>query len=250
MSKDIHLTKFPRIPLLDFARGIALIAMAIFHFAFDLEMFGVVRRGFINQPEWVYFARGIAGSFLFMVGFSLFLANVHGTNWKLWGVRFAKIAGAAALITIATWFATPDTFIFFGILHSITFASVAGLLFVRFPWWLNIIIALGIYAMRFLARTPMLDDPLWWWTGLSAFTPNSSDYVPVFPWFAIVLLGIAAAQLATSKGAIEQLAKPKLDGTTSGILRFLGCNSLIFYLLHQPIIIGLLYSALWLFGRI
>ena len=117
------MNKAPRIELLDFARGVALIAMTIFHFGFDLELFGLKEPGYISQPHWKYFARSIASSFLFLAGFSLYLAHMSGIRWPNWRWRMAKILAAALVITVATYFATPGQYIFFGILHAIAFAS-------------------------------------------------------------------------------------------------------------------------------
>lgn len=239
-----------RILLLDWARGVAFVAMAIFHFAFDLQMFGVVAPDFTLQPEWKYFARSIASSFLFLVGFSAFLAHRNGIRWHGWWFRFAKIAGAALLVTIGTWVFIPNEFIFFGILHSIAAASLLVLLFLRMPWWMNIVLAFAVYGLRAWGRTDLLDAPVWWWTGLSQISPQSVDYVPVFPWFAPVLLGLAASQFAVKFGFIERLAVPALAGKTAAALRFVGRHSLVFYLLHQPVMIAILYSVLFLSGYI
>ncbi len=239
-----------RIELLDLARGIALIAMTIFHFGFDLELLGVKDAGYISQPHWKYFARAIASSFLFLTGFSLYLSHSHGIRWGSWKIRILKIIAAATLITIATYFATPDQFIFFGILHAIAFASVAGLLFIRAPWPLIVMVAMGIFALRYYGRTELLNAPYWYWTGLSAINPNSSDYVPVFPWFSAPLLGIAFAKLSTHMNWLEVFVKPKLEQPLSKAVKFLGRNSLVYYLLHQPIMIGILLALLWLSGNL
>ncbi len=239
-----------RIELLDFARGIALIAMTIFHFAFDLELFGVKEQGFISQPHWKYFARAIASSFLFLAGFSLYLAHSERIRWQSWKPRMIKIIAAALVITIATYFATPEQYIFFGILHSIAFASLAGLLFLRVPWFLIIIIAIGVFSLRYYGRTELLNAPYWFWTGLSAINPNSSDYVPVFPWFSAPLLGIAAAKLCEQMNWLNGLSKPQLEHRPARLLKFFGRNSLAYYLLHQPIMIGLLLAVLWISGNL
>ena len=120
-----------RVPAVDLARGIALIAMAIFHFAWDLENFGIARAGLTIEPQWKYFARSIASSFLMLVGISSWLAVHNGFSNKSFAKRMAMVGGAAAIITIATWFATPNAFIFFGILHNIALSSLLILLFIR-----------------------------------------------------------------------------------------------------------------------
>lgn len=239
-----------RIEVLDFARGVALISMTIFHFAFDLELFGIKEPGFISQDHWKYFARAIATSFLFLTGFSLYLAHGHAIRWRSWQIRMAKIVGAAILITIATYFATPDQYIFFGILHAIAFASLAGLLFFRIPWPLVVLIAIGVFALRYYGRTELLNAPIWFWTGLSATNPNSSDYVPVFPWFSAPLLGIAFAQLSEKMNWLDAFSKPKLEQGAARLVKFMGRNSLVYYLLHQPIMIGLLLALLWISGNL
>ena len=50
---------------LDAARTLAVVCMVIFHFTFDLALFGFIPADPMSQPFWYYFARMIAGSFLF-----------------------------------------------------------------------------------------------------------------------------------------------------------------------------------------
>lgn len=242
-------TKTPRIALLDMARGIALIAMAVFHFNFDLELSGLAKPGHIAQPHWVNFARVIAASFLMLVGFSLALSHINGIYWRGFRIRLAKVTIAALVITIATYFATPDMFIFFGILHEIALASLLGLLFLRLPWGAIAIIALFVLFMRDHLRTELLDAPIWWWSGLSQFIPRSSDYVPIFPWFGWVLMGISAAKLSAKRNWLSRLAKIQFDeplsiARISNFLQLLGRNSLLFYIAHQPIMLALIYVYL------
>ena len=231
-----------RVPAVDFARGIALIAMAIFHFAWDLENFGIARAGLTIEPQWKYFARSIASSFLVLVGVSSWLAHHNGFSKKSFAKRMAMVGGAAAIITIATWFATPNAFIFFGILHNIALSSLLILLFIRLPLALVIAAAILTFSAPYWAKTPMLDHPIWWWSGLSQLIPKANDYVPMFPWFGWVLTGLALARFFEKFSGWQKLAKHQLTSPPMKLLRFFGRHSLVFYLLHQPIMIGLIYA--------
>lgn len=241
---------FPRLPVIDVARGVALLAMTLFHFGWDLEMFGFAERGFASQPAMKWFARAIASSFLFLVGVSLVLAHANGLRLQPFLRRLALVAGAALLITIATWFATPDIYIFFGILHHIALASILALPFLRLTPLLTFAAALIVFVLALYGRSEVFNDPWWWWTGLNAFTPRSSDYVPLFPFFAAVLTGIATTKLALSMGLQERLSAIQANGPAGRMLRFIGRNSLAYYLLHQPVMISILFVVAWTAGRI
>lgn len=230
-----------RIDLVDLLRGVALIAMTLFHFGWDLEMFGFVERGFASQPAMIWFARCIASSFLFLVGFSLVLAHNPAIKWPSFLKRLVIVGGAAAVITIATYFATPDIFIFFGILHHIALASLFGLLFLRLPAIWSLFAAIGVLILFAYGRGAFFDAPWWWWSGLNAFLPRSSDYVPIFPFFAAVLLGISCAKWMKKYGSISALSTENLNGQPASLLKFIGRHSLIYYLVHQPVLITILY---------
>jgi uncharacterized membrane protein len=234
-----------RIEAIDIARAAALVAMAIYHFTWDLEHFGYAAPGLTEHGGWKLFARCIAASFLFLVGVSLVLANRERIRWHPFWKRFAMIAAAAAAITLVTWYATPDAFIFFGILHEIALASLLGLVFLRVPAVLSLVVAAGIIAAPHYLRSPFFDPAVWWWVGLSTIDPHSNDYVPVFPWLAPVLAGIACARLARRYGIFDTMAARE-PGRWSRPFTFAGRHSLAVYLLHQPILFG----SVWLFSQI
>ena len=236
--------RLPRIPLIDQLRGIALIAMAIYHFTWDLGFFGYIDPETATTGGWRLFARAIAGSFLFLAGFSLVLGHVQGFRPKPFLIRLGKIGLAAAIISVATWFAFPETFIFFGILHAIAAASLVGLLFVRLPVIVTLLAAAAAVAAPLYLRAPLFDHPALWWVGLSVNVPRSNDYVPLLPWLAPVLLGIAMARLFVGSSLPERLAG--FGGATKvwwkSLLEKAGRHSLAIYLLHQPLLIALVYG--------
>lgn len=238
-------TKGKRIDVLDLARGLALVAMAIYHFTWDLEFFGYVDPGMTAVGGWKLFARCIASSFLILVGISLVLAHGRGIRWKSFWRRLAMVAGAALAISVITWIALPGGFIFFGILHQIALASVLGLAFLRLPPLLTLIVAALVIAAPNYLRSAFFDHPALWWVGLSSANPPSNDYVPLFPWFGAVLVGIAAGKFASSSGLFAGLAEIRL-GKWSWPFNLAGRHSLAFYLIHQPVLI----SCVWLFSQV
>jgi uncharacterized membrane protein len=235
-----------RLPVIDLLRGLALLAMALYHFSWDLRFFRFVDWDLQNGVAWVAARYLIAGSFLALVGAGLVLWDIQGRNWQRWAVRLGKVALGAVVVTVATWFAMRDEFIFFGILHCIAVASVLGLLALRLPVLLNLVLGLGVIALPIVGRSTLFDPSWLLWLGLGTVVPHSNDYEPLFPWFGPVLLGIAMARLWL------RLRAPggKVDGGALGRpLRWAGRHSLGFYLLHQPILIGLLLVVGMALGR-
>lgn len=227
----------PRLEAIDLARGAALVAMAVYHFTWDLEFFGYLPAGMTAIGGWRLFARAIASSFLFLVGVSLFLAHANRVRWRKWLKRMAMVAVAAAAISLATLLATPGGFIFFGILHHIALASLVGLAFLRLPALVTLAAAVAAVAAPWWLRSHVFDHPALWWVGLSAQVPRSNDYVPLFPWIAAVLSGIAAARTAHATGLFARLEQLPLPRWTR-LVQAAGRHSLAVYLLHQPLLIS------------
>jgi uncharacterized membrane protein len=219
--------------------------MAIYHFTWDLEFFGYADQGMTAHGDWKLFARCIASSFLFLVGVGLVLGHGKGIRWPGFLTRLAMVAGAALAISVVTYFAVPDGFIFFGILHQIALASVLGLMFLRLPAAVTLATAAAVIAAPHVLRSPFFDHPLLWWVGLSSAIPHSNDYVPLFPWFGAVLAGMAAAKIGNATGLFNRLAEIA-PGKWSRPLVFAGRHSLAFYLIHQPVLI----ACVWLFSQV
>jgi len=234
-----------RIELVDCARGLALVAMAIYHFTWDLDFFGYIEPGSSVVGGWRIFARSIAISFLFIVGFSLFLANGTGFRRGPFFKRLALIVAAALAITAVTMLATPEAFIFFGILHHIALASVLGLAFLRLHWAIVIIAGAIAIALPQFIEGGIFNHQALWWTGFSTNVGPSTDYVPLFPLFGVVLFGIAAAQIARQTGLLNRMAELTWPDRLP-VLGWIGKHSLAFYLIHQPVLV----SLVWVFAQI
>ncbi len=241
MSSAPDLLPPARLLGLDVARTLAVVCMVIFHFTFDLALFGHIDPGTMSQPFWYYFARMIAGSFLFLSGISLWLAHGQGIRWPAFWRRWAMIAGAAALVTTASIWLVPGGPIWFGILHAIAATALIGLVALRLPWPLTLALAAVIFAAAWGPRFPAF-DPIWLvWTGLAETRPMMGDYVPLIPWAAPALAGIA-----TAKALRLDQWRGTAPGRLAHTLTFPGRHSLVIYLVHQPILFGLfaLYARL------
>ncbi|MGH6924057.1 MAG: DUF1624 domain-containing protein [Propylenella sp.] len=231
-----------RLPLIDAARGVALAAMIVYHFSWDLRYFGYITANVTEDFGWRLFARAIAASFLFIVGVSLVLASRGGFKRRRFLRRLGVIAAAAAAVTVATYFLFPDRFVFFGILHHIAVASVLGLAFVNAPIPVVGAAAVACFLVPPLLSGPTFDSPALNWLGLASYFPRTNDFVPLFPWFGVVLAGIVAARI----GPRFWPAGPPIatiDAWTPPPLVWVGRHSLVIYLLHQPILFGAVFLA-------
>jgi uncharacterized membrane protein len=224
---------------LDALRGAAIVWMAGFHFAFDLDHFGFIRQSFHTDPLWTVQRTCIVSLFLFCAGMGQAVALEQGQSWARFWRRWAQVAGCAALVSIGSWWMFPRSWISFGVLHGIA----VMLILVRWlaPWrsWLWPIGALAI-ALPLLWRDDVFNGPWLRWIGLVTRKPVTEDYVPVLPWLGVMLWGAAAAQglLARARGVLVGPI-PRAGAW----LALLGRWSLSFYMIHQPVLIGAL-SAL------
>ncbi len=232
-----------RIEALDVARGVALATMAVYHFSWDMKWFGFVDWPVDSHPAWRGFAMAIAGSFLFLVGIGLTLAHGKGLRPAAALRRIARIALAAAAISLATHVALGDQYVRFGILHAIAAGSLLALPFVRLPVAVTLAAAIAAALLPGLVALDFPGDAWFAWTGLVADPPLSVDYVPLLPWLAAILAGIAAARLAAAGGLPETLAAWPARGRAARIAALAGRHSLAVYLLHQPVLFGTLWLA-------
>lgn len=230
-----------RLPMIDTLRGIALIAMIIYHSSWNLDAFGFTQMGVLSASAWLGFARGIAGSFLLLTGISLVLADAsgHGARTKL--KRIGKVALAATLVSVATYVVFPDAFVYFGILHHIALAGLLAWPMLRLHWLVLVIFIAGII---FVHQTIALDfaNTRWFaWIGISRLVPPTNDYVPVIPWFAVVLSGVLSARLILARPNLQNYLAAQPQWSKPFI--WMGRHSLLIYLIHQPILFGLASAA-------
>ncbi|MGU3662849.1 DUF1624 domain-containing protein [Methylobacterium sp. A49B] len=237
-----------RLPIIDAARAAALVAMAAYHTLWDLGHLRLTEENYAGTPAGRSAAEVIAGSFLILVGVGLVLMNGRGVRMRPTLLRLARIGAAALAVTVGTWFTFPDAFVFFGVLHCIALSSVLGLPFLYLPIPVTALAATAVLAAPHFAQAPIFDAPPLLFLGLGTVTPRTNDYVPLFPWFGLVLVG-----LVLGRAALPALAGSRLGAwlPRSGIGRaatFAGRHSLAIYLIHQPVLLALLTGLVTVTG--
>lgn len=228
-----------RVGAVDALRGIALCMMFVYHLAFDLRFYRVFNGDFEHDPMWLGFRAIIVASFMTIVGVSIVLADRAGMSTARFMRRIGVIALAALAATLGSWLVFPSSFIYFGILHCIVLASLLA-----WPWRRLPMAAVGVGIAILVAgltwSSPWFDQRAWSWLGFVTHKPVTEDFVPLAPWSAAVFIGIALGH-----GLLRVQHRPigRLDAAP-GWLRWLGRHSLMVYLVHQPLFLGILWLLL------
>ena len=225
-----------RILWIDVIRGVSILAMITFHFAFDLMYFGFAKSDLIYQPDWRLFERMIAFSFLFIAGLSLFITHGSLINWNSFIKRYGVTAICAVLISTVTYVLFNGDMIRFGILHAISVSGLISLLLLKLNSFFLALLAVIIFLINLLIPQPVEGDYFWQWLIYTNETPHSLDYRPIIPWITPFILGMASYQLFKKWGLLE--TSNTIIYRELSILSWLGRNSLIIYLIHQPILFG------------
>ena len=237
---DAAPTKRPRLPVIDIARGVAIIAMVIYHFSWDLSFYRFIPVDVGFDPGWVAFARTILFAFMFLVGVGLVLGHGDGMRWRAFWKRWLFVAGGALLITLGTWFAFSDSFVYFGVLHAIALTSVLALPFLFTPVWLTGLVALATIGLHFAYADPLFNEKAFSWIGFWVVPPPTNDLVPVFPWLGVVLLGVVTMRLVRGTRLETSLATISPRNMMARALGWMGRWSLVIYLLHQPLLLAVI----------
>lgn len=147
-----------------------------------------------------------------------------------------------AAVSLATLLVLPETPVQFGVL---TFLGSAALLTIPLRPGLALSFALFLVPRDVnkgflgLAGVPLLYLPRNWYAntlsaGLGFPAPSfvSSDYFPLLPWLFLFWAGFYLYRLRPETPAVPDIRLPGIGA--------IGRHSLIVYLLHQPVIYGLL----------
>jgi uncharacterized membrane protein len=228
-----------RIWEIDFLRGLAIILMVGYHLLFDLGEFRGIKRflGFstdLSSVAWSAAQYFFAGLFVVLSGTSSTLSR---SNLR----RGLKLLAVSIAVTLATYIFDPASAVYFGILQCLAFAMlIYSVAFekagpIACAAWGALVLGLGAVlpvlkralAVRFDWLLPF---------GIHSPSFSSFDYFPLIPWLGVFLAGAALGKSVYA--AKRSLIPGRLPRT---FVNFAGRYSLLIYIVHQPVIMGVLY---------
>ena len=214
-----------RLTELDSLKALALVMMLVSNFVSDLSFFKImeVSRG----DPWWYLARTTASLFVCISGVSYYLANRQNASFRIVLKRTQRLLFWALVITIITYFFQPEAYIRFGVLHLLALASIVAFPFTKRP-------VLGILVGFSLFFLPLSSEPLSVWFGLRETGFFAVDYFPLNPWLGLFFISMAFAKYIYPEGkSLTSINWPEK-------WLWLGRNTLLIYVFHQPFLIAIL----------
>lgn len=213
-----------RIFLVDLIRSTAIYLMIFYHFFYDLYAINLYPTPIFTHWFWFGLPRLIVALFCLAMGYSLEFSHRNGFHKDQFLYRLGKLITGAMFISLITFIFEPHKWVYFGTLHLLATSSVVSLLFLKrqkLSLWFGLAL-----VIPFLLTGKSLP-----WFSL----PHPSmDYIPLFPWFGFVLLGMSSY----GRPSIQSFS---LSHPIWAKLAWPSKYSLRIYLLHQPIIYGSLY---------
>ena len=233
MKAGSEASKKNRIWEIDLIRFVAIFLMVTFHLVYDLNEFVGVSIEY-EFGFWYYVGAVSAILFIFISGIS---SGFSRNTFK----RGLKVLGFGMIITIVTYFFDSSQYIRFGILHFLGISMMLFPLLKKINNWLLFIIGLLVFIAGKYIETITLNTFLLLPFGFMYREFVSMDYYPLFPYASYFILGILCYKLFYCKRKSLFSFSFNVD-----LIQVIGKHSLIIYMLHQPIILGIIY----LFGLI
>jgi len=232
-----------RFELIDTLRGFAVVQMLVFHFCFLLREFDLGFDDFYYSPFWLNFRTLIVTQFLLIVGVSLKIATVGGIKKASYFGRLVQLFIYGAIVSLTTFLMEPDRVVIFGILQFIFVASILGLIFVKWSWQ-NLLIGGAMVLLALNYSNSQFNQVSLFWIGLMTRAPITLDYVPLLPWFGVVVIGIYLGQLVVSGDRFRLVRQWTNKDPVSKLLALIGRHSLNIYMAHVPVFFVFIYFFL------
>ena len=213
----------------DVLRAIAIVLMVLFHLVYDLKEFAGLNIDY-QAPLWFFIGKTSALLFIFISGLS--------SGFSSSPVRRGLIVlFYGMVITVVTYLFMKEEYVRFGILHFLGVTMILSPLIFRLSsrtlWGL-----VGSFALLgFWFKGQVLETSLFLPFGLMYDGFGSLDYYPLFPYLAVTILGVLAYRRFYARRT-ELLVPFRLNFE---LAKWLSRNSLGIYLIHQPIILLIIF---------
>ncbi len=233
-----------RIWEIDFLRGLSIILMVCYHLLFDLGEFVGIKKCLgwstdLSSVAWTVAQYFFAGLFVILSGISSTLSRSNAR-------RGLKLLAVSLVVSAATYIFDPSSTVYFGILQCLAFSIlIYGVGFekagpVACAVWGALVLGSTV-ALRMLMRGVEVRFDWLLPFGITSPSFSSFDYFPLFPWFGIFLAGSALGKsVYASKRSLVPVRLPET------FINVAGRHSLLIYILHQPVILGILYVLGWM----
>jgi len=229
---------------IDFLRGSAVVMMVVFHAVFDLAYLGILDIR-VSFGPWRFLAICTATLFLFLVGLSLTISSARAgdeLDRRAFRLKFIRrgvgIFMLGLLITLVTLLLVPGAPVLFGILHLIGVSVMLAPLYLPYKK-ANLVAGLALLAAGAAVRTVTGPEYLLW-LGIHPAAFSSLDYTPLVPWLGVVLMGVFTGKVLYPRGR-RKFNIPDISFLGRREICFLGRHSLIIYLVHQPVILLVIF---------
>ena len=238
-----------RYTLIDMLRGLAVMAMIVYHTMWDLVyVHGLSLGGWGDRPlSRVLFQAAIRWSFVLLSGFCFQMGKKHLK-------RGLTVFGGGVIITLVTMVVMGDYAIHLGVLTFLGSAMLltipADKLFKKISGWIGLPVCLALFLLTEHMGSGYVGIgsfklylPFDWyanyftaWLGLPAWSFSSADYVPMLPWIFMFWMGYFAFSIFKKHNWLQALRCVSFKP-----LDWVGRYALLIYMLHQPIVYGVLY---------
>ncbi|MBC7503488.1 DUF1624 domain-containing protein [Candidatus Gracilibacteria bacterium] len=225
---------------LDILRGLALLGMILFHANYILEEVFYIQTLHFSSLFWYILGKSVAITFIFISGISFFLSVQDKNTDRIIHNALKKcfiLIAIAISISIITYLFFYDQRISWGIIHFFALLSLISPFFIRFGLsniFIGIIVlVLGYFLNRLDVNTNLLIP-----FGLTPPVYYGADYYPLFPWVGYYLIGYGAASWLIRRGYFDTLFTGSYP--ILGPLSYVGRHSLLIYILHVPILYGMM----------
>ncbi len=235
--------------LLDVSRGVSVLAMICYHFYWDLGYFGFIDLGTVIQGVGLLAAQVIGASFITIAGISGRVLTFSNNFKAKFSKRIVKLIILSALVSLATFFMNKNSFIFFGILHFLTICSIISLILVTVTKSYLLFLIFFVVGIISLSTISFDLPTILSWLGFNKSPPVTNDFYPLFPWLTFYLLGFWAGQIIMDRQSrsLESISFIYLfNNKLFKFLEYVGKNSLIIYISHQPILFSLFFMFIQL----